>query len=88
MSDGSNRKITTFRLPPELLVQFTSYAKAHGVSKTYILETLIEALLEDRLTLCPRSGPNAFPAAEIEVGSTPHYPALIAPGVQRETEDA
>lgn len=84
MTENPNRKLTSLRLPKKLLDDFTAYAEANGVSKTHIMETLVEALLEGRLTMRPRSGPNAFPAEEMEIGSVPECPARIAWGVRED----
>jgi hypothetical protein len=78
MGDTRNRKMTSLRLPPELLDWFTTYAKSQRLSKTQVVEELLWALREGRMTIRPRSGPNAFPAEEVAVGSTPECPALIA----------
>jgi hypothetical protein len=80
MSD--NRIITTIRLPPDLLKWARSYKKEHGVSVTHVIEELLEALREGRLMVRPRAGPSPFPREDIEAGSSPEYPILIAAGTR------
>ena len=83
MSDNTNRVLTSLRLPKKVLEDFGEFAEANSVSKTHIMETMVVALLEGRLVIKPPAGANAFPAEEIEAGSVPEYPLLIAlgPGV-------
>jgi len=78
MAENTNRKLTTFRLPPTVLDAFTNYAKKVGQHKTAILEEMVVALLEGRLTIHPRGGANAFPGDEVPAGSSPECPAHIA----------
>jgi hypothetical protein len=77
------KKVTTFRLEPALLAWVTKYAEQHGKTRNSIVEELLEALHEGRLSVRPRSGPNPFPAEEVEAGTTPEYPLQIAwPGAE------
>lgn len=85
--------LITMRLAPDLLERVDAYARAQewvqaqqgvrgGVKKgdigrTALITALLEALVEDRLTVHPREGMSPFPAEDIEVGSTPECPAHI-----------
>lgn len=79
MSD--NRELMATRLPPDLLNWFRRYSKEHKVPMTEVVETLLDALREGRLQIRPRAAPSAFPRNDIEAGSTPEYPVLIAAGL-------
>lgn len=72
-------KITnSFRLPREISDYLTSVADETGKSKTDVVVELLEASMEGRLLLRPRAGTNAFPAHQVEAGTVPEYPVLIA----------
>ena len=72
------KKVTTFRLEPGLLAWLAKYAEEHGKTRNFIVEELLEALHEGRLTVRPRSGLNPFPAEEVEEWLTPQFPHRIA----------
>ncbi len=80
---SSNRVMTTIRLPPDLLAWGRVHSKAHNVSFTSLVEDLLTALREGRLAVRPRAGPSPFPREDIEAGSTPEYPILVAPGLRQ-----
>lgn len=80
MTDNPTRKMTTIRLPPDLLDWAGKYAAERGISKTHLIEELLTALREGRFVSRPRAGPNAFPAQEVYPGASPEFPVLIAPG--------
>jgi len=74
-----SKKQYNFRLDPSLMGWVNEhYADFGAASKTDLIENLLMALREGRLMVRPRSGPNAFPANEVEAGSVPEYPILIA----------
>lgn len=79
---GMAKQQFNFRLDPDLIRWVDENAEALGAqSRTDLLEHLLMALREGRLLMKPRSGPNPFPAGEVEAGSVPEYPVLVAPGV-------
>lgn len=53
--------------------------KGKDSGRSALIVNLLEALVEDRVRVVPRAGPNAFPASgEQDPGSSPDFPALIS----------
>jgi hypothetical protein len=73
--DNDNaRAMTTIRLPKKVLKDSGDDAKARGWSRTHLIEELLVAYHEGRLTVTPRPGPSAFPGDDLV--ATPHPPNL------------
>lgn len=76
---GTNKKLVAYRLHTELNEWLGEYAERLGVSRNAVIESLLIALREGRLREVPRAGPTAFPGEEeVEAGTTPEYPILVA----------
>lgn len=80
---GNKSSRFEMRIDPHLKQWLSTYADAHGVRDTHIVTDLLVALQEGRLAVRPRLGPSAFPREDVEAGSTPDYPILVAPGLKR-----
>lgn len=78
---ADKRVMTTIRLPEDLLEWLRKFSEANHISNTKVIEDFLTAQREGRLLIRPRSGPSAFPREDVEPGSTPDYPILIAPGL-------
>lgn len=77
-------RVDAYALQSEWLQVQTGRGRDHGgrdVGRSALIVNLLEALVEDRVTVVPRpvpTGSNPFPREEVEPGSSPGFPALIA----------
>jgi hypothetical protein len=77
-------QVDAYALQSEWLLAQTGRGKDHGgrdVGRSALVVALLEALVEDRVTIAPRpipAGSNPFPCEEVEPGSSPDFPAFIA----------
>ena len=55
-------------------------AKEGDTGRTGLIQSLLEALVEGRVTVTPRAGANAFPVDERGRGLSASFPALICCG--------
>ncbi len=76
MADKPKKKMISLRLDPELIEKVRDYAQTRGpkVTRTEVVEALLEALVEDRLWVVKK--PNPFPMEQI----LPTRPYAGAPG--------
>lgn len=92
-----DRTTFSFRAERALMTRVDAYARrsdwlavqvgrggdhdGRDVGRSALIVHLLEALVEDRVTVAPRpvpAGANPFPREEMEPGSSPDFPALIA----------
>jgi hypothetical protein len=73
-TDDNERVMTTIRLPKKVLRDSAADAKKRGWSRTRLIEELLVAHHENRITVAARPGPSAFPADEL---GSPENPAHI-----------
>ena len=87
------KKPYTFRFDPSLMERVDAYAaeaewlsaqlgirggqKKGDIGRTALLEHLLEALVEGRLEVHPRSSVSAFPVEEVEPGMSPDVPVFV-----------
>ena len=77
-------RVDAYALRNQWLLAQVGRGKDHGgrdVGRTALVVNLLEALVEDRVTITPRpvpAGSNPFPREEVEPGSSPDFPALVA----------
>jgi len=77
-------QVDAYALQSEWLLTQTGRGKDHGgrdIGRSALVVALLEALVEDRVTVAPRpvpAGANPFPREEQEPGSSPDFPARIA----------
>jgi hypothetical protein len=90
---GDPKKTYAFRFDPELMARVDAYAKKADwlsaqeglrggkkpcdIGRTALVESLLLALVEDRVVVHPRASVGAFPLEEVEPGVSPELPVLV-----------
>jgi len=73
------KNLYSFRLPPDLVEWVDANTESLGAAtRTELVQSLLQALRENRLLIKPRAGANAFPANEVCPGESADYPILVS----------